>query len=518
MAQGALYNDLELHYTDGCDQTMIELDGSTLSLAHADRVVFAGERVDVSASARERVDLSHRAILEIVAGGTPVYGINTGLGQLSERRVPSESLYELQRNTVLSHAVGVGEPLPEDAVRAILLFRINSFLKGNSGLRTVVIDYLVDLLNARIHPIIPSQGSVGASGDLAPLAHLALVLLGEGEATCDGQRLSGREALARIGRDPLVLFPKEGLALLNGTQYMTGLGFLTYARGERLLRAAIAAVALSFEALGAFTAALDTRLHLARPHPGQVEVARRLRELVEGSRLVDTTQGDVQDAYSLRCAPQILGPAVEALAFLESKLLIEINASTDNPLVFADGTVLSGGNFHGEIIGLALEMATIALAEVGNVAERRIDRLLTSPSRGLPLFLTHEPGVHTGLMLVQYTAAALVSENKVLSHPALVDSIPTSGGKEDHNSMASISARKALRVLDNVERVIAVEFLCAAQALDFRDIDRMARQTRRVHDRIRDLVPHVDRDRPLSSDIERLAQAIRSGAFVDGIL
>ncbi len=518
MAKAPLHNDSLPGGTGGCDLTMIELDGSTLSLDNASRVVFAGERVGVSAAAHERVGRSHQVILDIVARGRPVYGINTGLGQLSERQVSGDDLYELQRNTVLSHAAGVGEALPEDAVRAILLFRVNSFLQGNSGLRMEVIDYLVDLLNARIHPTIPAQGSVGASGDLAPLAHLALVLLGEGEATCNGQRLSGREALARIGRAPLVLFPKEGLALLNGTQYMAGLGYLVHVRGERLIEAAIAAAALSFEALGAFTAALDARLHRARPHPGQVEVARRLRELVGGSRLVDTTQGDVHDAYSLRCTPQILGPAVEALAFLECKLLTEINASTDNPLVFPDGAVLSGGNFHGEIIGLALEMATIALAEAGNVAERRINRLLTSTDRGLPPFLAHKPGVETGLMLAQYTAAALVSENKVLAHPALVDSIPTSGGKEDHNSMASISARKALQVLDNLDRVIAVEFLCAAQALDFRDVDRMAPQTRRVHDRIRSLVPRVDRDRPLSQDIERLAQAIRSGALVDGIL
>lgn len=497
---------------------MIELNGSALSLAEAARVVFAGEEVTVSAATREEVGRSQRAVMEIVSAEKPVYGINTGFGRLSTRSISSRRLHELQRNVVLSHAAGVGEPLPGVAVRAILLFRINSLLKGNSGIRMAVIDYLIDLLNHRVHPVIPAQGSVGSSGDLVPLAHLALVLLGEGEAVHDGTRIDGREALTRIGREPLELLPKEGLALLNGTQCMSGLGYLAFARGERLLQNAFLAAALSLEALCAFSAPLAERLHLARPHPGQVEVARRLRELLSGSGLLDTTEDDVQDPYSLRCIPQVLGPAVEALSFLKAKLEIEVNASTDNPLVFADGQVLSGGNFHGEILGLALEMATIALAEVGAIAERRIDRLLTSPGRGLPLFLAREAGLHSGLMLTQYTAASLVSENKILSHPALVDSIPTSGGKEDHNSLASISARKALTVLDNLERVIAIEFLCAAQALDFRQRDKMAQKTRKAYERVRELVSSVDGDRPPAPDIERLARAVARGEIIDALV
>ena len=513
-----LYNDSQARTDPAHGDTMVNLDGSTLSLSSAGRVVFAGERVRVDATARERAERSQRAVARIVSQGKPVYGINTGLGRLSDRSVSDERLRELQHNIIRSHAAAVGDPLPEEAVRAILLFRVNSLLKGNSGIRMEVVDCLVDLLNARIHPVVPAQGSVGSSGDLAPLAHLALVILGEGEAVQDGVKLPGKEALARVGRDPLTLFPKEGLALVNGTQYMSGLGYLAYARGERLLRAAVIAAALSLEALTAFSAPLDERVHAARPHAGQVDVARWLRELLSGSRLLDTAQDDVQDAYSLRCIPQVLGPAVEALSFLETKLVIEVNASTDNPLVFPDGAVLSGGNFHGEILGLALEMATMALAEVGSLAERRIDRLLASPGRGLPPFLAHEPGLESGLMVAQYTAAALVSENKVLCHPAVVDSIPTSGGKEDHNSMGSISARKALAVLDNLERVIGVEFLCAAQALDFRGVDGMAPRTRKAYERVRSLVVHVACDRPLSSDIERLAAAVRSGEIVDELL
>ncbi len=497
---------------------MIELDGHSLAFSDAARVVFGGEPVAVCPSSWEAVRRSREAVQSIVAHGKPVYGVNTGFGSLSTQPISRERLAELQRNIVLSHAAGVGPPLPQAAVRAILLFRANSLLRGNSGVRRDVIDLLVVLLNERVYPRIPSQGSVGSSGDLIPLAHLSLVLLGEGEALHNGTWMEGSRALAAIGRVPLVLEPKEGLALLNGTQYMSGLGFLALARGEGLLRNAFAAAALSMEGLRAFSAPLAARLHASRPHAGQVEVAERMRRLVAGSRLLDTAQGDVQDAYSLRCIPQVLGPAVEALGFLKAKLEIEWNASTDNPLVFSDGESLSGGNFHGEILGLALEMATMALAEVGSIAERRIDRLLTSPSRGLPPHLAADPGVHSGLMLAQYTAASLVGENRVLCHPAVVDSIPTSAGKEDHNSFGSISARKALDVLDNLERVVGIEFLCAAQAVDFQGPGEMAGPTRAVYDRVRALVGPLAGDRPLAPDIERLAQAVSTGELVHGIL
>jgi len=494
---------------------MIELDGNRLSLEEAARVVFSGESVTIGEAARLRVRTGARVVEDIVSEGVPVYGINTGFGRLSNRSIAREDLKQLQRNIVLSHATGVGDPAPEEVVRAMLLFRINSLAKGNSGIRGTTLDYLVELLNHRVHPIVPLQGSVGSSGDLAPLAHIALVLIGEGEAMHEGARIDGKEALSIIDREPVRLAPKEGLALLNGTQFMSALSFLVYVRGMRLLENAITASALSLEGLRGFSAPFDALLHRNRPHPGQVMIAERMRELIEGSSLIDSTSDDVQDAYSLRCIPQVLGPAVEALSFLKDKLEIEINSATDNPLVFADSSVLSGGNFHGEILGLALEMTGMALAEVGNIAERQIDRLLTSTGRGLPLFLAEEGGVNSGLMLVQYTAAALVSENKVLCHPALVDSIPTSGGKEDHNSLAPISGRKALRIIDNLERVMAIEYLCAAQAIDFQGAEKLASATRRVYDRVREIVPRTDRDTFLAPGIELLADAVRRGELID---
>jgi histidine ammonia-lyase len=497
---------------------MIELDGHTLSLKDASRVVFEGEPIAASKSAYERVERAQRTVDRIVAEQEPVYGINTGFGRLSSESIPPDRLKELQRKIVLSHAIGVGDLLPEEAVRAMLLFRINSLLKGNSGIRPQTISYLIDLLNNRVHPCIPTQGSVGSSGDLVPLAHLALLLLGKGEAMHAGERVDGEQALALIGRPPLALAPKEGLALLNGTQFMSALSFLVYVRGKRLVTNAITAAALSLEALRAFSAPFDKRLHQSRPHPGQVEVAEAIRRLIAGSTLVDSAEEDVQDAYSLRCIPQVLGPALEALAFLKGKLEIEINAATDNPLIFSDGAVLSGGNFHGEILGLALEMVSMALAEVGNIAERRVDKLLTSPQRGLPLFLVKESGINSGLMLIQYTAASLVSENKVLCHPALVDSIPTSGGKEDHNSLAPISARKAIRIIDNLERIIAIEYLCAAQALDLQGTDGMGEATRIVYERVRSIVAPLEQDRYLAPELHRLAGAVASGELTDGIL
>jgi len=497
---------------------MIELDGRTLTLKSARAVVFNGEAVTPSGDAVRRVERSRRIVEEIVASGRPVYGINTGFGRLSNTSIPRESLADLQRNIVLSHAVGTGDLLSGEGVRALLLFRINSLLHGQSGIRLEPLSYLMDFLNHGIHPCVPVQGSVGSSGDLAPLAHLCLPLLGEGTAIHDGEQIDGAEALRRIGRPALELAPKEGLALLNGTQFMAALGFLLHVRGKRLLENAIAAAALSVEALRGFTAPFDDRLQQARPHPGQAAIAAAMRALLSGSGLVDTVEEDVQDAYSLRCIPQVLGPAHEALAALERTLTIEINAATDNPLIFEDGVVLSGGNFHGQILGLALESASMALAEVGAISERRIDRLLTSPGRGLPLFLVRESGLNSGLMLLQYTAASLVSENRILAHPALVDSIPTSGGKEDHNSLAPLSGRKGLRIVDNLERIAAIEYLCAAQALDLRRAGPLAPATQQIHERIREFVAPLERDRTLAPELERLTAAVAAGEVVRDLL
>jgi len=497
---------------------MLELDGHGLTLESARQVVFDGTAVAPAPAAVTQVERSRRVVEEIVASGRPVYGINTGFGRLSTTSIPRERLADLQRNIVLSHAVGTGAALSEDGVRALLLFRINSLLRGQSGIRIEPLAYLIDFLNRGIHPVVPVQGSVGSSGDLAPLAHLCLPLLGEGEALHEGEHIDGKEALRRIGRPPLELAPKEGLALLNGTQFMSALAFLFTVRAERLLRSAIAAAALSVEALRGFTAPFGARLQEVRPHPGQASVAASLRDLLSGSGLVDTATEDVQDAYSLRCIPQVLGPAHQALADLARTLSIEVNATTDNPLVFDDGVVLSGGNFHGQVLGLALEAATMAFAEVGAIAERRIDRLLTSPDRGLPLFLVREGGLNSGLMLLQYTAASLVSENRVLAHPALVDSIPTSGGKEDHNSLAPISGRKGLRILDNLERIVAIECLCAAQALDLREPCPLAPATKRLHDRVREFVAPVTHDRTLAPELDRLIAAVAAGEVIRDVL
>ena len=519
---------------------MIELDGNNLTLEQAERIVITQQPVAIAAAARRCVDETSAMIEKIVAARRPAYGINTGFGKLSDRAIPIDNLRALQRNIILSHSTGVGEPLSIEAVRAMILFRINSLLKGLSGIRSTTIDYLVQLLNHKIHPLIPSKGSVGSSGDLIPLAHMAAILLGEGEAEHNGRVISATEALKLIDRPPLDLAPKEGLALLNGTQYMSALGFLALLRGKRLLKNAVAAGSLVLEGLQGFTAPFDERLHAVRPHPGQVEIARLIRRMIAGSRLVQKTDEsfedrlndkhytegetdccrpqEVQDSYSLRCLPQVLGPAWEALAFLAEKITVEINSATDNPLIWSDGTVISGGNFHGQILALTLDMTAMAIAEIGSIAERQIDRLLTSSDRGLPLFLVENSGLNSGLMITQYTAAALVSENKILCHPAGVDSIPTSGGKEDHNSMGSIAADKNLRVIENVEQVVAITLLCAAQALDFRLSDHLAGSTRQVYERIRRLVPHLAGDRFLAQDIDRLTRAVKDGELIDGIL
>jgi len=392
------------------------------------------------------------------------------------------------------------------------LFRANSLLRGCSGVRTRVIELLLGCLNQGVVPMIPEQGSVGASGDLAPLAHLALVLLGEGRARWNGEELPGAEALARAGLQPVApLAPKEGLALLNGTAYMLSLSFLAWTKARRALDAALGAAALSFEALRGRTEPFDERLHTARPHPGQGRIAGLLRKLLQGSRLADTMTGDVQDPYSLRCLPQILGPSLEALEDTGRKLELEMNSATDNPLVFGDGTSLSGGNFHGQVLALAAELLTMATAEVGLSCERRIALLLSGSERGLPEFLTRRGGLHSGLMIAQYSAAALVAENRVLCHPSCVDSVPTSGGKEDHNSMGSVSAWKALRVAENACRQVALELVCAAQAAEFAGPGELSPCGRELWHRVRQVSPELTEDRSLSDEVEQLATLVREG-------
>ncbi len=509
MATGFLYKALLRGYYHGA---VVELDGHSLTLTAAREVIVDREPAHAAAGALARAESSHAGVLSIVAEGRTVYGISTGLGKLSHVTVGRDDLTTLQHNLVRSHAVGVGAPLPEEAVRGMLLFRANSLLKGCSGVRPRVVELLLGCLNAGVFPVIPAQGSVGASGDLAPLAHLALVLLGEGRARWGDEEFSGGEALARAGLEPVApLAPKEGLALLNGTAYMLSLAFLAWSTARRALDAAVDTAALSFEALRGRTDPLDERVHAARPHPGQGRIAGALRDVVTGSQLVDTVSGDVQDPYSLRCLPQILGPSLEALELVGQKLEVEMNSATDNPLVFPDGTALSGGNFHGQILALMAELLAMAAAEVGASCERRIALLLSGAERGLPDFLTRKGGLHSGLMMAQYSAAALVAENKVLCHPACVDSIPTSGGKEDHNSMGAVSAWKALRVADNVCRQLALELVCAAQAAELAGVRSLSPAGRELWERVRGVSPQVSEDRSLAEEVEKLAAMVRAG-------
>lgn len=491
------------------DRAAVELDGAGLTIEAAEEIVFSLREVKPTEASLARVERAHRALGEALARGERVYGVNTGFGKLSEVLIPQEQQRKLQENLVRSHAVAVGEPLPDGASRAALLFRLNSLLKGHSGVRRKIIDYLVELLNRRVYPLIPAKGSVGSSGDLAPLAHLALLLIGEGEAKLDGEILRGREVLSQLNLEPLGLEPKEGLALINGTQVSLAVGFVAFDQTKRLLEKAILLSAMALEAYGGRSDPFAEEIHRARPHPGQLAVAARIRELLSGSKLLDRN-GDVQDPYSLRCVPQVFGAVHDALGFVREKIEVEMNSATDNPLIFPEtGRLLSGGNFHGEPLALAFELLAQATAEIGSLAERQLNLLLTA--RGLPPFLAEEPGLSSGLMLLQYTAAALVSENKVLAHPAAVDSIPTSGGKEDHNSLCSISADKALRIAENAAQIVALELLAVAQALDFREISKLAPATRGAYERVRAAIPHVAQDRLLQDDIKKALALVQEG-------
>lgn len=461
---------------------------------------------------------SYDVIRRAAAGTDPVYGVTTGFGKLADQRISPSDIRQLQLNLIRSHAAGVGEPLTREETRGILLLRANVLARGHSGVRPLIADYLLSLLNRDVLPVVPSRGSVGASGDLAPLAHVALILIGEGEALVGPRRVSGRAALARVGLKPLHLEAKEGLSLVNGTQAMLSLGLLALRRCRLLVDAADVAGALSLEALKGTPVAFDPRIHRLRPYQGQVAVAANLRALLAGSqiRASHLTCPRVQDAYSLRCMPQVHGAVRDAIAYVHNSLSIEMNSVTDNPLVFPDQEeVLSGGNFHGQPLGLALDHLAIAMTELASISERRIERL-TNPEYGdLPPFLSPYPGLNSGFMLAQVTAAALASENKVLSHPASVDSIPTSGNREDHVSMGMGSALKLKQILTNAEHILAVELLCAAQGVDFHRPLQAGAGSRRALRLIRREVPRLDQDRVLAPDIERVRALLASGALTD---
>jgi histidine ammonia-lyase len=504
------------------EQAQLELDGQPLTLEEIGRVAEKGYRVTISSEACTRMKASRRIVESVVRHGETAYGINTGFGKLAEVRIPLDELAALQRNLVRSHASGVGKPLPEPEVRAMLLLRANVLAKGHSGTRTQVAELLTCMLNHQIHPAIPSRGSVGASGDLAPLAHLALALIGEGEVFYHGDRIPSIIALRSAGLQPLVLEAKEGLALLNGTQAMAATGGLALLRGIRAAQLFDLAGAMSLEALRGTPTPFDPRIHQARPHAGQMAVARHLLKLLADSEIRESHRHNdtrVQDAYCLRCMPQVHGAARGALQHAREIIEIETGSATDNPLIFigekeADAEILSGGNFHGAPLALALDYAAIAITDLISISERRIDRLINPDiNEGLPAFLSDNPGVSSGLMIAHVTAAALLNESKVLAHPASVDSVPTSGGKEDHVSMGMTSALKLRRIVENAELVLAIELMCAAQGLEYRAPLKAARQVEQARIKVREYVARLAEDRVLCGDIEALAQAVREGAF-----
>jgi histidine ammonia-lyase len=502
--------------TTGLRPGVLELNGQPLSLDQIGQVASGSMDAFIAAPARPRIAASQAVVERIVTSNETAYGINTGFGKLSDVRIGTEDLQQLQRNLVRSHACGLGEPLEEAEVRAMLLLRANVLSKGLSGVRYELIELLIGLLNRGVHPVIPARGSVGASGDLAPLAHLALVLIGEGEAFFRGVRMPAAAALAQSGLTPLVLEAKEGLALLNGTQAMAAVGGLALLRGMRVNRLFDLAGAMALEALMGTPVAFDERIHQARPHPGQLQAAAHLRQLLRDSEIREshrTNDPRVQDAYCLRCMPQVHGAARGAMQHAREVIEIETGSATDNPLIFAD-EIISGGNFHGAPLALALDYAAIAVTDLMSISERRIDRLINPDvNEGLPPFLSRRAGLSSGLMIAHVTAAALLNEAKVLAHPASVDSLPTSGGKEDHVSMGMTAALKLKQIVENAENVLAIELMTAAQGLEYRLPLKAATEIERARQFVRTMVPFLEEDRVIAGDIERLAKGVRDGDF-----
>ncbi len=496
----------------------MQLNGQALSLKGVAAVALGDEIVEISASAQSRIKASRAIIDKIVERDEVVYGVNTGFGKLSEVRIPHGELRNLQLNLVRSHACGIGNPLSEPEVRAMMLLRANVLSLGFSGVRIDIVEMLCQMLNHAVSPVIPEKGSVGASGDLAPLAHLALSIIGEGEAFLKGERMPTAEALQRAKLKPVQLEAKEGIALLNGTQGMHAVGGLSILRAKRLAEVADVSGAMTLEALKGTPAAFDPRLHDARPHPGQKAVAKHLLSLLENSEIREshrTNDPRVQDAYSLRCMPQVHGAVRGALEHCENILLIESASATDNPLVFTkSGDVISAGNFHGAPLALSFDYAAIGLTDLMSISERRIDRLVNpDKNEGLPAFLARKPGVESGFMIAQVAAASLVNEARVLAHPASIDNITTSGGKEDHVSMGMTAALKLRSIVDLAENLFAIELLTAAEGLEHRRPLKAGVGVERAHAALRKIAPPLTKDRALSQDIMRVAEAIRRGDF-----
>ena len=494
------------------------MDGLTLG----DLVGIARDnaRIELSEGAQKRIRRTRGLIDRWVAREETIYGVTTGFGALSDVAISSKDTRKLQENILRSHAAGVGCPLDEETVRAVMALRIKDLARGHSGIRLETARALVALLNEGIFPVVPEKGSVGASGDLAPLAHLSLVLMGEGEATYRGERMPGAEILKRCKLRPVRLEAAEGLALVNGTQVMTAIGALAVYDAVQLSKLTDLAAAMSLEVLMGSRTEFNTRIHRVRPHPGQGLAADNMDRIVQDSEIITSHQDcfRIQDAYTLRCSPQVHGASKDAISYVKNVIEVEMNSSTNNPLIFAEEEdFLLGGNFHGQPVGLALDFLAIAMSELANISERRIERLVNPQLSGLPAFLVKDGGLNSGYMLAQYTAASLVSENKVLSHPASVDSIPTSANKEDHVSMGTIAARKCREVVENTEAVIAIELLCVAQALDLFTNLKPGRGTLAAYETIRKTVDHLETDRIIAEDIRRMRLLMRSGKLLDAV-
>ncbi|WP_342537471.1 histidine ammonia-lyase [Sporosarcina sp. FSL K6-3508] len=487
---------------------VVHLDGESLDRQLIERIVFDEVEVDISDYALKRVRESRERIEKQLRDGKVIYGVNTGFGKLSDIQIEEDDIAKLQLNLLRADAVGVGEPLSKPIVRAMMILRANALAKGFSGIKEDTLQLLVKMINKGVHPVVPCKGSVGASGDLAPLAHVAIVLIGEGRAEYEGEILTGGEALRLAGLEPVTLQAKEGLALINGTQAMTAVGVIGFNEAERIGYAADMSASLTMEALQGIITAFDSELLAVRPHKELEVVASRIRNWLEGSKRV-TSQGQIrmQDAYSIRCIPQVHGASWQALQYVEDRLSVEMNSATDNPIILENGEIISGGHFHGQPIALAMDFMKVGAAELANISERRIERLVNPQLSGLSPFLATDPGLECGLMVAQYAAAALVSENKVLAHPASVDSIPTSANQEDHVSMGTIGSRQAREIIHNSARVIAIELICASQAIHLEQAENeLAPATSAYLEKVRKICPPLLADRDISEQIEELAQ------------
>lgn len=499
----------------------IFIDGLNLKIEDVIKVTREGALVELKEEAKEKINLSRKKVEEIIKNPQAVYGINTGFGKFCNVKISENEGKILQKNLIMSHSCGVGNPLPGDIVKGIMLLRANALSRGNSGIRLSTVETIIEMINKNVVPVVPEKGSLGASGDLAPLSHVALVIMGMGEAFYNGERMTGNKAMEKAGIKPVELTEKEGLALINGTQVMTSVGVHTIYDSLKILRISDIAAALTMEALQGITDAFDERIHELRGQSGQIRTAKNLRNILSGSSNV-TRQGElrVQDAYTLRCVPQIHGASKDALEYVYNVLEKEINAVTDNPIIFPEtDDVISGGNFHGQPVAIAMDFLGIAVSELGNVSERRTERLVNPALSGLPAFLAENGGLNSGFMIAQYSAASLVSENKVLAHPASVDSIPSSANQEDHVSMGTIAARKAKEIAFNVNKILSIEILTACQAIDIRNAsDKLSDTCRNVYERIRKEISYMDCDRVLYPDIEKVSEIIFEKSFNDEIL